>query len=301
MPVIAAALRRRRCPRRPARPASGPAARPSSSASARLAAALPHGSVSHVQALGSQPMVAMTVDAAGLAALRAQPDVVRVSRNKLQQDQHDLPATSPASVRPPRGPRATPGAGQTIAIVDTGVDKTNAFLSGKVVAEGCFTSVRSTAAAADHADLPGWRSDHVDRHRQRRAVPASCAAGCFHGTHVAGIAAGGAAAPSPGWRRGPRSSPSTSSPSSPTRLVLGGLAPCIGAWDSDMIRGLDYVYSLRNCFHIASVNMSLGGDVSHRHRRPLRQRAPEAGHRPAAGRRHRHGHRLRQRRAGRSR
>ena len=39
----------------------------------------------------------------------------------------------------------------------------------------------------------------------------------------------------------------------------GGYAPCVMSYGSDQVRGLEYVYSLRNSFDIAAVNMSLGG------------------------------------------
>ena len=38
-----------------------------------------------------------------------------------------------------------------------------------------------------------------------------------------------------------------------------GGSPCVSAWDSDILAGLNYVYWLRGSYHIASVNMSLGG------------------------------------------
>jgi subtilisin family serine protease len=39
----------------------------------------------------------------------------------------------------------------------------------------------------------------------------------------------------------------------------GGYAPCVMSYGSDQVRGLEYVYSLRNTLDIAAVNMSLGG------------------------------------------
>ena len=43
----------------------------------------------------------------------------------------------------------------------------------------------------------------------------------------------------------------------------GGVAPCIGAFSSDVIAGLERVYAvaLSGDAHIASVNMSLGGNL----------------------------------------
>jgi len=37
--------------------------------------------------------------------------------------------------------------------------------------------------------------------------------------------------------------------------------PCEGAWEADELAALEHVYGLRNSFHIAAVNMSLGGEA----------------------------------------
>jgi subtilisin family serine protease len=40
-----------------------------------------------------------------------------------------------------------------------------------------------------------------------------------------------------------------------------GGSPCLAAYTSDVIRGLEHVFSLRNTYSIAAVNMSLGGGL----------------------------------------
>jgi hypothetical protein len=121
-----------------------------------------------------------------------------------------------------------------------------------VVAEGCFstTGASSTAYCADGSTAPGSGSACSDT-----------AAGCYHGTHVAGIVAG---------KNGPPNAPSGvakdagliavqvfSQFSGPTNC--GSNPTCPQAYESDLLSGLQYVYSLRNSLSIASVNMSLGG------------------------------------------
>jgi subtilisin family serine protease len=149
------------------------------------------------------------------------------------------------------------GNGQAIAVVDTGVDATHPFLSGKIIAEACF----SQPAGNNASYCPGGTSPRTGA---GSAVPCPDGAlGCWHGTHVAGIAAG---------RHGVLSS------------TTGGIAPeaqiiaiqvfqreCVGsscsilAYDSDILAALDHVYSLRNTHNIAAVNLSLGGDLYSSH------------------------------------
>jgi subtilisin family serine protease len=235
-----------------------------SSASTRLAAALPARSVSHVQALGSQPLVAMTVDAAGLAALRAEPDVVRVVRNNPNRISTTYQPNISHVGAPTAWAKGDTGSGQTVAILDSGVDQTNAFLSGKVVAEGCFTSAIFDGTADTTPVCPG--SDPTTSTAAGSGVPCPIADdGCEHGTHVAGIAAGGNGGAFSGVAPGAKlisvdifSQVNDSANCAPFGLTT----PCTLTYDSDIIRGLDYVYSLRNSFHIAAVNMSLGGTVA---------------------------------------
>src|SRR5258705_10077249 len=80
------------------------------------------------------------------------------------------------------------GTGTIVAILDTGVDKNHPFLKAggvsKVIAEACFSS---TFTGLSTSVCPGGVSTST-----AAGSAAPCAlAGCDHGTHVAGIAAGG--------------------------------------------------------------------------------------------------------------
>ena len=142
-----------------------------SSVSSRLAAALPRGSVSQVQSLGSQPMVAMTVDAEGLAVLRSEPGVVSVTRNNTNKISTTYTTNINHVGAPTAWAKGDTGAGQAIAIIDTGVDKTNAYLSGKVVAEGCFTSALADRTSSTTTPICPGLDDDIDCNRQRPALP----------------------------------------------------------------------------------------------------------------------------------
>lgn len=139
------------------------------------------------------------------------------------------------------------GSGQTVAIIDSGVDAGHPFLGGKVIAEACF----STNGTGSSSVCPNGTATQTGAGAAR-----NCSlSGCEHGTHVAGIAAG--------------SGSSFSGVAKDAKIIAvqvfsslnSGCSspPCLSAYTSDIIKGLEYVYSQRNNFAISSVNMSLGG------------------------------------------
>ncbi len=152
------------------------------------------------------------------------------------------------------------GAGQTIVILDSGVDKTHPFLAGKVVAEACFSSPDSDQPAGTSFTLcPNGLTQMIGA-----GAGVNCdvaISGCSHGTHVAGIAAGSSNADSIwGIARNANlisiqvdhrnNDPSGCSPDEP--------APCARYLFGDVALALSHVATnLAANFSIAAVNMSL--------------------------------------------
>jgi len=120
------------------------------------------------------PFLALELTPAELDRLAADPAVLSITPDL------ELTTTLAESAPLVRAPEAWAagftGRGQTVAVVDTGVDRFHPFLSGKVVSEACYT---------DRA-CPGRTSSST---ASGSARPCS-ASDWGHGTHVAGIVAG---------------------------------------------------------------------------------------------------------------
>lgn len=203
----------------------------------------------------SIPFMAIEADVNELEALASLPEITSI------EEDHVLSASRAESVPLVGGAYAWnssyTGSGQTIAILDTGVDKNHSNLTGKVVSEACYST--SSFSPLSWSICPGAATQSTAVGSAMPYSSGTCPAGeCDHGTHVAGIAAGAGA--SPGVAKDASliaiqvfsqfSAPSSCSPSS---------APCIRSYTSDVILGLQRVYALRDTYKIAAVNMSLGG------------------------------------------
>ncbi|HEY3068172.1 MAG TPA: S8 family serine peptidase [Methylomirabilota bacterium] len=204
------------------------------------------------------PLVALEVGLDALAELEASSFwVARVVEDKLHVP--SLPDSVPLIGGPLAWSRGFDGTGTVIAIVDTGVDSAHLFLAGKVVEEACFSTTTGGPSPSTTV-CPNGTDEELG---PGAGVPCALA-GCWHGTHVAGIAAGngaGAGVSFSGVAKGAQlmsvqvfsrfTSAASCSPSAP---------PCVLAWTSDVIAGLERVFALHGVRNVAAVNMSLGGD-----------------------------------------
>jgi len=144
------------------------------------------------------------------------------------------------------------GSGWYVAILDTGIRRTHQFFTGKTILEACRAMGRDAAAGA--GDCPNGQA--IQNGTGSAAHYPNTYSGYDHGTHVAGIAAGNYGALA-GMAKG--ANILAIKVFSKFNASDCGGSPCVGAWDSDTVAGLNYVYSLRGSYKIAATNMSLGG------------------------------------------
>ena len=147
------------------------------------------------------------------------------------------------------------GTGGVVAVIDSGVDAAHPFLAGKVVEEACYST---TSGSRSHTVCPNGAEEQTG---PGAATP--CAVeGCWHGTHVAGIAAGngaGAGVPFSGVGKGAQLMAVQVFSRFDGFFDCFGAPPCIQAYDSDVLAGLERVYERRAARPIVAINMSLGG------------------------------------------
>jgi hypothetical protein len=204
------------------------------------------------------PFIAMAVDEAVLDALISSPDVITIEEDIIVPPALDM--SVPRIGASQLHEKDITGAGITVVILDTGVDKTHPFLLGSVVSEACYSSNDGGSTSL----CPGGVDTST---AEGSALPygGSCPPGeCDHGTHVAGIVAG---------RSGVSMSPGAGVAPEANIIAIqvfsrfdssedcDGQAPCVMSWSSDQLKALERAYELRSAYTVASVNMSLGGNV----------------------------------------
>ena len=185
------------------------------------------------------PLMAMRVDAAALQALLNSPLVAGVEEDALSAP--SLMVSTAVIGAKQANAAGYNGTGMTVAIIDTGVDRTHPFLGGRVVDEACFSGGSGGTSLCPNG--------LTEQYGAGSAKPCTFTDGCGHGTHVAGITAG--------------SGPDFNGVAPAANIIGIDVFTNYGGdlltFNSDYIKGLDYVYSLRNTYAITSVNMSLGG------------------------------------------
>ena len=213
---------------------------------------LSHNNVYHVKRFKHVPFMAMQLDPTALRSLNSSRLISGIYEDRMLSplDVNTIPLTGTSNA----WNLGYTGKGQTIAILDSGVDGTHPFLTGKVVSEACYST---PLQAGDSSLCPNGQSSQTG---SGSAVPCSSSiTTCSHGTFVAGIAAGNDPSILPGFAKDAQIIAVQVYHKDTNSVDCGSSTPCIVAYDSDVLSGLEYVYGLRNSFNIDAVNLSLGG------------------------------------------
>jgi subtilisin family serine protease len=227
-------------------------------AAMRLVEDLEGTAVANLERFDAVPLVTLDATPDALEELRASPEVVSVVEDV------PLPLPRPVEASAPQATRTWgeadywwhigksgietawnggyDGRGQTVAVLDTGVQSDHPWLTGKVVAEACYSYGRNCPDDVDAARGAG------------SARPCTYAESCGHGTHVAHDAAG-----KYGVARG-----ADIIAIQVFSRITGECQDwegtvCTRSYISDQLKGLERVYELRDTHRIAAVNLSLGG------------------------------------------
>ncbi|MCU0498442.1 MAG: S8 family serine peptidase [Anaerolineae bacterium] len=195
------------------------------------------------------PLLAATVDVATYQDLLRSSDVASVQRDRLRTI--SLAQSTVQIGAPTAWSQGFDGSGQSIAILDTGVDKNHPFFGGRVVREGCFATHGTVSGFNFDSPCPGNNDSTAAGSGVHCTFPE-----CNHGTHVAGIAAGNGVS-----YDGVARAANLIAVQVFSGILVPGECPqrCPVAFDSDVIMGMEYVYTLRTSHNVAAVNLSLGG------------------------------------------
>ncbi len=205
-----------------------------------------------VRAFRSIPFAALEVEAAALDALARSPRVAAVSPDELHAPVLDV--SVPLVQADQTRALGFGGGGQTIPVIDSGVDGAHPNLAGKLAAEACFAS-----------GPPGPNGDCPPDGDETQSGPGAgiyCtwSLECFHGTHVAGIAAGDGPSYDGVAPEAELISIQVMSEITSATDCNPSPAPCARAYGSDVIAALEEVHDVFRFDHvIPAVNVSLGG------------------------------------------
>lgn len=145
------------------------------------------------------------------------------------------------------------GTGTTVAVVDGGFNFAHAMLKGKSIGDACFADSYGTTLK------PNCPSGATPQIADGAASNCSDATRCAHGTHVASIAAGNDGT-NFGVARGAKIVPiDVFSKDTDAADCSPDPAPCEVTNSLAVLDALDYINDHAIEFHVAAVNLSLGG------------------------------------------
>ena len=209
-----------------------------------------------VQRFTVTPALAMEATADELDQLIQNPDVDEVVEDRLNRPM--LYDSSPLIGATDAWASGYTGAGQVVAVLDSGIYKSHPFLVGKVISEACYSTNSSGSGWTSVSLCPGQVASSTASNSGLNCNTATWGSECSHGTHVAGIAAGKNGNSSHGVMSGVGKEANLIAIQVFSGITEAGQTS-IQAWDSDIVAALEQVYALRSSFNIAAVNLSVGG------------------------------------------
>jgi len=214
------------------------------------------------------PYIAVELNKTSLEAAATYPGMLKIEEDKLLK-----PGQIDPTLLAPELSQSIPliggvngefngftGAGQAVAILDTGVDNDHVFFpGGKISREACF----STTGFGGTTVCPDGSQEQIGTGAGNHC--SLSIDGCDHGTHVAGIAAGNSVSFS-GVAKDADIIAIQVFSSFTGATCNPGPSPCVLAFTSDIIDGLEHVLDLHNdagfTTPISAANLSLGGSLT---------------------------------------
>ncbi|WP_166427580.1 S8 family peptidase [Nonomuraea mesophila] len=201
---------------------------------------------------------------AELEKLAEQSGVVSIRKDKLNEP--SLVESVPLIGADQAHDSGVDGKGTAVAILDSGIDTDHPAFGRRIVAEACFSAADpadgSTPLCPNGSEFDiGDGAADAESTACMKDAPQPQYGLCYHGTHVAGIAAGQRTAEfaADGVAPKARIVPVQVFSRFENSSYCSGRPVCILAYDSSILTGMTYVGLLTDTYNVASVNLSLGG------------------------------------------
>jgi len=228
----------------------------SDAAATALLRTLPEGSYEDFTSPETVPVITITVGARALDALSSSSLVTSVESDSVLQPASFNSSTVLGVQRAVAS--GWSGAGQTIAVVDTGVASSHSLLmdgsTPKTIAEACFSSNTTTLSSSCAWGTP-MSAHSAPVHGSGQPCDLALSISCGHGTAVAGVALGGV-----GTGTVTGVAPGASLISVKVFGTYRTNPSIVGATLADVNTSLQWLYNRRADFPgLVAVNLSLGG------------------------------------------